>query len=91
MKLGLLGPKQMAGTEPPLQQLQSRLGKLGLLELRSRAPRQSQNSRRLQVKLDLLGPGLAEAQPRRIEKLGVYFRAWTRVNALVEGTREVPH
>ena len=33
---------------------------------------------------------VAEARPRGIVRLGVYFRAWTRVNfALAEGTREV--
>ena len=32
---------------------------------------------------------VAEARPRGIEKLGVCLSAWTRANALVEGTREV--
>ena len=78
--------------------------KLDLQVVRGTPPRQNQHRQCRPVMLDLLGPeqvarpvsktadakSVAEARPRGIVRLGVYFRAWTRVNfAHAEGTREV--
>ena len=85
----------VARTAPSLQQSQSLLMELDLQVVRGTAPRQNPYWQCRPVMLDLLGPGqmALPAQPKEqqmqslllklglVGLLGVYFRAWTWVNA----------
>ena len=66
VKVGLLGPKQMAGTEPLIHLTQGLLMKLNLQVVRGTAPRQNPHWQCRLVMLDLLGPGevARPAQPK---------------------------
>ena len=67
VKLGLLGPEQMAGM-PLIQQSQSLLEELGILRLRNRVRRRSLNSRRVPVKISLVQGRWHEARPQGFAK-----------------------